>query len=78
MQFSRNRKVILVLVIAGLVFVYLRLISHHYYRLTWARCAAGATNPQCGTWFQQALLEALLVVLVAVAAWIWWKPPEST
>jgi len=69
---TRERGLILVGVGVGLLFVYARLIEHHYYRLTWSACAEDLSIDElCATWRIQAFVEALIVVGLAVAAWIY-------
>jgi len=75
---TSQRQLVIVGAVVGLLFVYARLIEHHYYRLTWVACARGSTFDLCGTWRMQALIEALIVVGVAAAAWIYFGKREAS
>jgi hypothetical protein len=68
---SRARPLIIVLVFVALLVVYARLIGHHWYRVTYATCERGAQLDLCGVWQREAAVEALIVLGLGAAAWLY-------
>jgi hypothetical protein len=75
---NNARRLVVVGLFVGLLFVYARLIEHHYYHLTWTACARGATADLCGTWRMQGVIEGLIVLGVAIGAWIYFGKARGT
>jgi hypothetical protein len=68
----RRRLVVVILGGAiGLLIVYARLLSHHYYRVTYAVCEEGSTSHLCSLWQQQAMVEAAIVLGLAAICWLY-------
>jgi hypothetical protein len=68
---TKKRSVVIVLGLDALLFVYARLIGHHYYRLTYAACEGGSSAELCGVWQRRALVEALIVLGSVIAVWLY-------
>ena len=74
---TKARSLILVGTVIGLLIAYSRLIGHHYYKLTYAACARGVADDICTYWNRQGVVEALIVIGLASAAWIYFDKRDA-